>query len=179
MSTDRNAKRYATMYLNAVGLDDAPGALEELATVGALLEKSPDLRSLLLSPLFGDEERRAAFQVVAERMNLSKVAVTFVNFLAERKAADALAEVITKGVSMYQEKKKKITATVITPSVIGVEYEQRLTAALGDITGRDVSIEYRTDPSLLGGMLIQVGSTMFDGSIKGQLRLLKEELVKG
>jgi F0F1-type ATP synthase delta subunit len=80
---------------------------------------------------------------------------------------------------MYQEKKKKITATVITPSVIGGEYEQRLAAALGDITGRDVSIEYRTDPSLLGGMLIQVGSTMFDGSIKGQLRLLKEELVKG
>jgi ATP synthase F1 delta subunit len=179
VSTEKNAKRYATMYLNAVGLEGAPRALEELAVVNALMEKSPDLRSLLVSPLFSDEECQAAFQVVAGRLNLSKVTVTFINFLAEQKAAGALDEVITKALAMYQEKKKKITATVITPSAIGSEYEQRLAGALGEITGRDVSIEYRTDPSLLGGMLIQAGSTMFDGSIKGQLRLLKEELVKG
>ena len=47
------------------------------------------------------------------------------------------------------------------------------------MTSREVEVEFSEDPSLIGGVLIKVGSTMLDGSIKGQLRLLKEELIKG
>ncbi len=179
MRTNRNCKRYAGMFLNSVGFEEAPAALEELAMVNSLMEKSPEMRSLLVSPLFSGEERRSAFEAVGERLNLSGSTVKFVNYLSGEKAAWALGDVLRKAVAIYSEKKNKVMATVITSAAVGREFEDRLREALGRITKREVGIEYMTDPGLLGGMLVKVGSTMFDGSIKGQLRLLKEELIKG
>jgi F0F1-type ATP synthase delta subunit len=62
---------------------------------------------------------------------------------------------------------------------IGTEYEGRLKESLKKLVDREIELEYVTDPSLLGGMLVKVGSTMYDGSVIGQLRLLKDELIKG
>lgn len=179
MKANRHAKRFANMFLNAVGMEEAPGALEELALVNSAMQKSAELRTLLVSPLFSGEERTEAFNAVGQRLNLSEHAARFVNYLAEETVAGALPEIINKAVAIYSEKKRRVKATVITPIAVGADYEARLKEALKRITDRDVTIEYHTDPGLLGGMLVRVGSTMFDSSIKGQLRLLKEELVKG
>jgi F-type H+-transporting ATPase subunit delta len=67
----------------------------------------------------------------------------------------------------------------MTPIAISKDHEATLKASLKQITGRDVDLEYMIDASLLGGILIKMGSTMYDSSIKGQLRLLKDELIKG
>jgi F0F1-type ATP synthase delta subunit len=68
---------------------------------------------------------------------------------------------------------------MMTPVEVGKEYEERLKSSLKKLIDRDVDLEYVLDPSLLGGVLVKVGSTMYDSSIKGQLRLLKDELIKG
>lgn len=67
----------------------------------------------------------------------------------------------------------------MTPVEVTRDYEDRLKAALKKLIDRDVDVEYVLDPSLLGGVLVKVGSTMYDSSIRGQLRLLKDELIKG
>jgi F0F1-type ATP synthase delta subunit len=59
------------------------------------------------------------------------------------------------------------------------EYEAQLAGSLRQVTGRDIDLEFVIDPSLLGGVRIKVGSTMYDSSIKGQLGLLKDKLIKG
>lgn len=178
MKTNKHAKRYAKMFLNAVGIEAAHEALEELALINTLIEESPEFRSLLLNPQFRADERKAALKEVGERLNLSENTVKFAGYLSDMKAAAALGQVMQMALSIYLEKKKKAKATVITPSDIGSAYEARLKESLKRLTERDVDIEYVTDPSLLGGVLIKVGSTMYDGSIKGQLRLLRDELVK-
>jgi|Deesub1362A_J573_1020465.scaffolds.fasta_scaffold00165_45 ATP synthase F1 delta subunit len=179
MKKNKYAKRYAKMFLNAVGLDAAPEALKELITVNTLMDKSPEFKGLLVSPQFTKEEKKSALKQVGQTLNLSENTVKFISYLSDVSAASALGEVIDKAIAIYSEKKRKVKATVITPVEIDKQYEDRLKESLKRLTERDVDIEYATDPSLLGGMLVKVGSTMYDGSIKGQLRLLRDELIKG
>jgi F-type H+-transporting ATPase subunit delta len=81
--------------------------------------------------------------------------------------------------AIYLEKKKRAKAVVLSPVEVGSDYERRLKDSLKGLIDRDVDIEFVMDQSLLGGVLVKVGSTMYDSSIKGQLRLLKDELIKG
>ena len=77
------------------------------------------------------------------------------------------------------EKKKRAKATVLTPVEISAKHAERLKGLWKKLIGKDVDMEFVMEPSLLGGILVKVGSTMYDSSIKGQLRLLKDELIKG
>jgi ATP synthase F1 delta subunit len=175
----KNAKKFAKMFLNAVGVDDAPRALEEVAVVKALMGESDEIRSMLASPVFTVEERDGAIKTLGEKLNFSESTVRFIKFLSAEGAIWALGDILDKAVAIYLEMKARVKATIITSVEIGSEYEARLKESLKKITNKDVDIEYALDPSLLGGMLVKVGSTMFDGSIRGQLRLLREELIKG
>ncbi len=179
MKIYRHAKRYATMFLNAVDINAAPGAMEELNTAVVLAEASEDFYSLLTSPMFSGEERAAALKAVGERAGFSGHTVKFLDFIAAEGAGWALGQIARKAEAILAEKQGTVTATVVSPAAMGSEYEGRISEALRKVTGRDVKVEYETDPSLLGGMKIMVGSTMFDGSLQGQLRLLKDELIKG
>ncbi|GAB4388780.1 MAG: ATP synthase F1 subunit delta [Thermodesulfovibrionales bacterium] len=179
MKHSKDAKRYARMFLGAVGPEAAAKALEELATVASLMERSGDFRSLLVSPQFTSQERRATLEALGVRLGFSATTAKFLDFLSEAGAAGALGEVLDKAVALYLESRRRVKATVISPIPVDSRYESRLKESLARITRRDVDIEYETDPSLLGGILVRVGSTMYDGSVKGQLRLLKDELIKG
>jgi ATP synthase F1 delta subunit len=175
----KESKRYAKMFLNAVGMDSAPAALRELAMVNALTEKSEEFRSLLLNPQFTEQEREGALRAAGKAMGLGETTVKFMGYISSAGAAAALGDILDKAVAIYSERKKRVKATVITATQVDVQYEGRLKESLRRLTEREVDIEYVTDPSLLGGMLVKVGSTMYDGSVKGQLRLLREELIKG
>jgi len=167
------------MFLNAVGIEKAPEALKEISILKALMERSSEFRNFLVSPMFSGEERAAAFEEVGRSLNLSTETVKFINYLSDKGATSALGEVTDRAVALYADMKNLAKATVITPVPIGTEYEGRLMESLKKLVKRDVELEYVTDPSLLGGMLVKVGSTMYDGSVSGQLRLMKDELIKG
>jgi F-type H+-transporting ATPase subunit delta len=175
----KESKRYAKMFLNAVGMDSAPEALRELAMVNALAEKSEEFRSLLVNPQFTEAERDGALRAVGKAMGLGETSVKFMAYISSAQAAASLGDILDKAVAFYSERKKRVKAMVITAAQVDRQYEGRLKESLKRLTDREVDIEYVTDPSLLGGMLVKVGSTMYDGSVKGQLRLLREELIKG
>jgi F-type H+-transporting ATPase subunit delta len=179
LSKQKHSKRYAKMFLNAVGVDKAPDALKELSILKALMEQSREFRNFLVSPMFSEDERGKAFEEVGRTLDLSSETVKFINYLAGKNATSALGEVTDKAVALYADMKNLAKATVITPVAIGTEYEGRLKESLKRLVNREVELEYVTDPSLLGGMLVKVGSTMYDGSVSGQLRLMKDELIKG
>lgn len=179
MNKNRNSKKYAKMFLNAVGMDAAPDALKELKIAEALMQKVPDFRSLLVSPLFSGAERVAVLSEAGRMLSLSEQTVKFLGFLSENKAASAVGEVLEKAIAIYSERKARVKAVVITPAEIGADYEARLKESIRKITNKEVDIEYEIDSSLLGGLLVKVGSTMYDGTVKGQLGLLRDELVRG
>ena len=180
MKTLKQAKRYARMFLNSVGMDAAGKALEDLAVANALMERSSDFKNLLVSPVFTIDEKQSAIAELGATLGFSESTVKFLAFLAEENAAYGLSQILTKAVAIYSESMGRVKATLFTPDMaLGKEFEDRIRQALKTMTSREVELEIAVDKSLIGGVLIKVGSTMLDGSIKGQLRLLKEELIKG
>lgn len=179
MKRTQAVKHYAKMFLNSVGVDAVPKALEELSAVNGLMQKSREFRGLLENPRFTKEEREKGMKEISERMELSGSTVKFILYLSERLVIVSLDELIQIVTAIYLEKKKRAKAIVVTSVDTEGRYDDKLKSSLKTLTGRDVDIEYQVDHSLLGGVMVKVGSTMYDSSIKGQLRLLEDELIKG
>ena len=179
MKPVKQAKKYAKTLISVVGIDDMPKALAELGMVADMMHKSREFYSLLVNPGFTEEERKKGFEQVAAKGGLSEKVVRFVMHLSGLKVIVALPDVLKIATMLYLEKKRRAKAVVMTPVEVSKNYEDRLKASLKKLIERDVDIEYVLDPSLLGGVLVKVGSTMYDSSVKGQLRLLKDELIKG
>lgn len=178
MKQIKQAKRYANALLRNVGIENAPQAITEINAVSNLMVKSKEFKSLLINPQFTSEEREKVIKQIADRIKLSENTVKFIIYLSEVGVILFLPEIIRIATNLYLEKKRKAKAIVMTPIEIGKDYENTLRSSLKKVTDRDVDIEYVMDPSLLGGILIKIGSTMYDTSLKGQLRLLKDELIK-
>lgn len=179
MKQIKEGKKYAKMFLNIVGMDNALAAINELNMVNALMTKSKEFRGLLVGPQFSAGEKEKIIREVAAKTGLSDNTVKFIIYLSELKVIIALAEIIKITTNLYLEKKRRVKAVVMASTEISKEYENRLKTVLEKVINRDVDIEVVKDSSLLGGILVRVGSTMYDSSIKGQLRLLKDELIKG
>ncbi|HDH02229.1 MAG TPA: ATP synthase F1 subunit delta [Nitrospirae bacterium] len=173
------AKRYAKMLFNITGVDKAERAIHELSIINDLMVKSKEIKNFFLSPLFAEGERRKAIEGLSKRLGFSGEIGKFLVFLTQRRAVAALSDIIRHFTIIYFERKRKAKATVITPFKFNKKYENRLVASLRKVTGKDVDIEYVYDPELLGGIIVKVGSTMYDSSLKGQLRLLREEMLRG
>jgi F-type H+-transporting ATPase subunit delta len=174
----KEAKRYAIALLKNVGIENAPQAIAEVNVINELMAKSKDFKNLLINPQFTLEEREKVIKQIADKLKLSENTIKFITHLAELRFILFLPDLIRIATYLYLEKKQKAKAIVMTPIEISKDYDNTLKSSLKKVTDRDVEIEYIMDPSLLGGILIKIGSTMYDTSIKGQLRLLKNELIK-
>lgn len=179
MRRRQEIKRYAKMFLNATGLEGAPEALSELVIIKDLITENVEFMRLLENPLFTGEERERAVKGLSQRLKFSDNTVRFILYLSERRIISRLPELIHTATTLYLEKKNMAKAVVTTPTVVDKKYEERLRTSLKSITGMEVDMEYIIDPSVIGGMMVRVGSTMYDSSIKGQLRLLKDDIMKG
>jgi F-type H+-transporting ATPase subunit delta len=172
-------KQYAKMFFNTVELEKMPTALDELVAVNGLMEKSPEFKGLLGNPLFTAQDREKAMKYVSGAMGVSEATMKFILYLAEKMVISQLAQLIQIITALYLEKKKRAKATVLLPVATDRKYDDILKPSLKRLTGRDVDLEYIVDPSLIGGVVIKVGSTLYDSSLRGQLRLLKDDLIKG
>ena len=179
MKTKKEEKRLARMFLNHVGTDKAVGALRELAVVRAMVEKNRDFKGFMVGPQFTVDEKKTILENLNGKLSFSDGTNKFLNYLIENDSMGLIDEIEENAVTIYLERTKKAKATVMAPVELDGNYLDRLKGALKKLTLRDVEIEFVKDPSVLGGVLIKVGSTMYDGSLRGQLRLLKEELIKG
>ena len=179
MIQKKDASRYAKALLRNVGFDEAPQAISEISLINAIMTKSREFRILLANPRFTTEERESVIKQIAEQYKLSEFTVKFINNLSDLRAVALLPDIIRVATNLYFEKKQKAKATIMTPVEISAELEKKLKESLKKVTDKELEIEYVMDPSLLGGVLIKIGSTMYDTSLRGQLRLLKDELIKG
>lgn len=178
MSRRQDVKKYAKMFLNAVNTDEMPVAINELLCVNNLILKSREFRGLLKNPVFTSADREGIIRNISEKLELSDNTARLIIYLSSQRIIAALPELIRFATAIYLEKKNKAKAVITTPVDIKDKYEGRFKASLKKITGRDVDIEYVIDPSILGGIIVRVGSTVYDSSIKGQLRLLKDDVMK-
>ena len=176
----RLEKTLAKKFLNHVGRQNM-AAVEELGTMKSVITANAGTRGFFEGPQFSPEEKRKAIGEIARRVSLSEGTLKFFEYLIDIDAMTRLEGVVESAVKLYLDYARRAKAVVTSAVDFPVDgpLAGRLKSALKKLTGRDVDIEYVHDPSVLGGVLVKVESTMFDSSLKGQLRLLKEELIKG
>jgi ATP synthase F1 delta subunit len=173
----KNIKRYAKQFLNAIEIEEVPRAIEQLGLISSLIEKDKNFKNLMVSPAFNKEEKQKSIEHIAQKIGISTKVSGYLKYLLDAKLVIAMPEIVIAITEMHLEMKKRAKGFVITPLQISTGYEDKLKESLKQVIGRDIDLQFIIDPSLLGGIRIQVGSTMYDSSIKCQLGLLRDKLL--
>jgi ATP synthase F1 delta subunit len=178
LNKNQIAKKYSRAIINSVDISNIPAVVEELKVFSGLIDANRQLKLLFAGQIFTEAEKGKAFDALAPALKFNPDTGRFLKLMVVQGHVSAIKEIITATIDVYNVKQKKATAVVLSSVALDAKYTERLKSALTKMTDREVTVENRIDESLLGGFIVKVGSTIFDSSIKGQLRLLRAELMK-
>jgi len=151
----------------------------ELDALGELLGGNQELNNVLMQPLHPAAQRGAVLAAVADGIVASPVLTNFYAFLIDQRRLVDFDGIAAEYRRLADEAAGLVPARVRSASPIDDAQRERLAQALSRQVGRQVQLEVEIDPDLLGGVVAQVGDTVFDGSLKTQLRQLRASLVRG
>ncbi len=171
------ATRYATALIETASQANAIESVEkDMSALATMVDASEDLRSLISSPLFRGEQQQAAISAIAEKAGFNKLTSNFLNVLAQNRRLDALAQIISAFKDALAARRGEVKADVTTAFALTAEQERALQDSLKKSLGFNVHLNLNVDRSLLGGMVLTVGSRMVDDSVKGKLARLKQAM---
>jgi F-type H+-transporting ATPase subunit delta len=173
------AERYALALFE---LADEAKTLDEMASdlrgLKALLAESADLRRLIRSPVVARLDQAKAVAALAQRAGLQALTRNFLGLLARNRRLFALPEMINHFLATLAARRGEVTAEVAAAQDLTPAQRDRLGEQLRKAIGQKVTIELSVDPSLLGGLVVKLGSRMVDASLKSKLHRL-EMAMKG
>ena len=170
--------RYARAFVDVVVGDklDPNKTVEELQTIAATAHESQPLRKVWESPAIPAEQKRGLLDVIAKREGISRLVRNFLAVLIDHRRIGLLDE-ITKDFEEELYSRLGFTEAEITSArELSATEKKTLEAQVEKLTGKRVRPRYRRDETILGGAIVQIGSTIYDGSVKGQLTRIREEL---
>ena len=171
------ARRYARALLEVSG--DPAQVDRDAASLGRLwsaLEASHDLRDVLFNPAFDRQQREGVVGGLAIALELGPTVANLARLLVDRGRFDQLGAIARSFQELADERAGRARAMVITAAPLAAELGPELARVLSLAVARNVTVEERVDPALLGGVVAQVGTFLFDGSVRTQLELLRREL---
>jgi F-type H+-transporting ATPase subunit delta len=180
MTSPAVRSRYANALVDVV-LDpksnvQAPDVARELRAFAAILADSAELRHALASPSVPTVRKRAVIGRIADQLGSGRITRNFLYVLNQHARMDALAAVVETFEEALDERLGFSRADVTSARELDEGQRQQLEAELGRLTGRRMRLKFSTDESLLGGVVARIGSTMYDGSVKGRLATLGRQL---
>jgi F-type H+-transporting ATPase subunit delta len=168
------AERYAAALFELADerheLDAVAGDVRELR---AMLAGSGDLLRLVRSPVLSRAEQGKAMAALADNAKLSKLTADFIAVVARNRRLFAVPAMIEAYLAKLAERRGEVTAEITAAQALSAAQQDSLIDQLRSVVGSRVAIDVRVDPSLLGGMIVKIGSRMVDGSLKGQLQRLQ------
>ncbi|MCF2869703.1 F0F1 ATP synthase subunit delta [Octadecabacter sp. G9-8] len=171
------ATRYATAVFDLS--NDAKGlkALEtDINALSSALEGSDDLRALITSPLYSRAEQGAAIGAVAKKMKLSKTMTNTMALMASKRRLFVVPQMIAALRAKIAEQKGEVTADVVSAKALTKAQSDKLAKTLKASVGSDVIINASVDETLIGGLVVKVGSKMIDTSVKSKLNALQNTM---
>lgn len=164
------AERYATALFELASEDcTGESVSRDLAGLRILLSRSPELARLVKAPVFSAEQQKLGMDAVLRRMEAAPLTVRFVLTLAAKRRLSALSEIIDAYDRRIAEQRGEITAEISSARALSDAETADLKRVLKEKLGRDARLSTRVDPSLLGGLLVRVGSRMIDSSLRTKL----------
>ena len=168
------AERYASSLFDLAqeaGSADSVGA--DLDRFQALIDESADLKRLIVSPVFSAEDQTKAIAAVVAKAGIAGLVANFLKVVASNRRLFAVPGMIKAYRAIVARARGEITADVTSAHALTAAQETELKAALKGVTGKDVAIAVTVDPSILGGLIVKVGSRQIDTSLRTKLSTLK------
>jgi F-type H+-transporting ATPase subunit delta len=173
------AKRYARALADtAADPRELEAAREELRSFVNLLRSQPALRQFLANPSVPRQDAAEVAAEVAQRLGLRPLVGTFLRILAESGRLLSLEGILRTFETLVDERLGRVKAAVTIAAPLPAAETEALRHALAKLTGKDVYLEVRQEPAILGGVIAQIGSQVYDGSLRSRLARLAEELVR-
>ncbi len=165
--------RYATALFDLAREGDSIATVESsLATVSRALTDSADFAALTKSPLIGRDASARGVAAAAGAMKLDSLTTRFLGVLAQNGRLSALPAMIRDFTTLAARHRGEVTAAVTSAHPLDAQQVAELKTQLRTRVGRDVNVDLSVDPSLLGGLVVKIGSQMIDSSIKTRLNSL-------
>ena len=170
------AFRYARALAGAAEAAEVPAVMEGLAAFETMLVGSQALRHALQSPAVAPARKRAVVSQLAEQLSLSGVVRRFLLVLIDHRRAAWLGEIREAFEAVMDDRQGLVRVDVVSARELSAAQRDGLVAELSRVTGRQARAQFSIREELIGGVLARVGSTVFDGSVRGQLETLKQRL---
>lgn len=168
------AERYAgSLYELAVQSSTVDKVETDLSRFEGLLSESDDLARMIKSPVFSAEEQFKAIVAIADKAGISGLVGNFLRVVAQNRRLFAVPSMIKAFRAIAAEARGEVSADVTSAHPLSATQQDELKATLKGVTGKDVAINAVVDPSLLGGLVVKVGSRQIDTSLRTKLNSLK------
>ena len=168
------AGRYASaLFELADGAKQLDAVAEELRGLKQLIDDSEDLRTLIRSPLYDRDQQGKAMAALLDKAGASDLTRRFVLVVASNRRLFALPAMIDAYLRELARRRGEVTAQVTAARALTPDQETALGAALKNIVGGKVEVDLKVDPSLIGGLVVRVGSRMIDNSLRTKLEKLQ------
>jgi len=164
------AGRYATaLFELALEANAVEVVQADLDRFDALVAESTDLTRLVRSPVFSAEEQLQALSAVLDRAGISGLAANFLKLAASNRRLFAVRDMISAFRTLVAQHKGEVTAEVTVAEPLKDQHVDALRAALKSVTGKDVDLDIKIDPAIIGGLVVKLGSRMVDSSLRTKL----------
>jgi len=171
------AARYASALFELAKEDDALKALEaDTAALSDALALSADLREVIASPMVSREDQSKALGAIAAKMGLSGLMANTLALMADKRRLFVLPQLLTALTEMIATEKGEVTAEVTAARALSAAQSKKLAETLKARVGKTVKLKTTVDESLIGGLVVKLGSTMIDTSVKAKLAALQNAM---
>jgi F-type H+-transporting ATPase subunit delta len=178
MSVETVARRYAAALADVVTkTGDAAAIQAELKMWESMMTANNNLLEVFSNPAIPHKNKEQVLEGLIEKSKPSKTSANFLRVLLQNNRLTEISEINERFVSVLEERSGGITAIVTSARPLSDAEKADLQANLAKLTGRRVKTNFKTDETLIGGIVTRIGSTVYDGSVKTQLENLKEQMI--
>jgi F-type H+-transporting ATPase subunit delta len=174
MVTGSLSRRYAKAILAL----DEPKIATDLKSLAKAMHDSPELIASLTNPAIRRSDRRKVIDELLQRVGAHQLTRNTVHLLLDGERLASLPDISRALDQMIEAKSGRVSAEVVSAKPLDPSQLSQITAALEKLSGKKVTVHKREDPELLGGVVAKMGDTVYDGSLRTELRNLKDELAK-
>ncbi len=171
------AQRYARALVDvALQHGQADQVRQELSAFAAVVQESAALRSALANPAVGRDKKQAILKKLAAQLGAGKTMQNFLMVLADNRRAQLLPQIREAYDEQLNLRMGVAEAEVTSARELTAAEKEKLVAALGKMTGKQMQARYAQDANLIGGTIVRVGSTIYNSSVRDQLKRMREKL---
>lgn len=171
------AARYASAVFDLAREEKALAALEaDVAQLSQVLGESADLRAMIASPVTSRDDQARAIGAIAGRLGLHVLTANTLALMAEKRRLFVLPQLVAKLLDLIAAEKGEMTAEVTAARALTAAQSKKLAETLKARVGKTVKLKTTVDETLIGGLVVKLGSTMIDTSVKAKLAALQNAM---